>query len=51
LKVSLSAGSSISNTAESLLVIPMALAELILAIWLIYRSLKLVEEKSIASNT
>lgn len=51
LKVSLSAGSSISNTAESLLIIPMALAELILAIWLIYRSLKLVEEKSIASNT
>ena len=43
LKVSLSAGSSISNTAETLLIIPMALAELILAIWLIYRSLKRVK--------
>lgn len=51
LKVFLSAGSSISNTGESLIIIPMALAELILAICLIYSSLKLVEEKSIASNT
>ena len=51
LKISLSAGSSISNTAESLLIIPMALAELTLALWLTYRTLKLVEEKSIASNT
>jgi hypothetical protein len=51
LKVSLSAGSSISNTAETLLIIPMALAELMLAIWLIYMNLKLVKQKPIASNT
>lgn len=41
LKVSLSSGDSIATTAESLLIIPMALSELVLAIWLIYKYLRL----------
>ena len=44
LKVSLSPDSSVSKAAEILLMIPMVLAELILAIWLIYKNLSWVKQ-------
>lgn len=50
LKVSLFPSIYISNTAENLLIVPMALAELIFAIWLIFKSLKRVKQKPISSN-
>jgi hypothetical protein len=54
LKVSLANGDPIATTAESLLIIPMALSELVFAIWLIYKYVKLrepVELKSMVTNT